>query len=280
MLNLKEKYRYLIKENRAVWAMNFYNLETLKAILFAAVEKESDVIVQVSPSTIDYYGDIKLIVESVKILREKIPLNIWLHLDHAKKLETVENAIKSGFDSVMFDGSELPYEENLELTKEAVAMASWKDIPVEAELGYVAKLGQKQTAGEAGFTRPEQAKEFVWETGVDSLAVAIGTAHGFYKEKPNLDFERLKKIREAIPSTALVLHGSSGLSEEDIVKSIVNGINKINVATELKNEFMHSLKNVLLNTDEIDIRKVFPQAIESVKKLAIRKFEIAEEVKI
>ena len=274
MTLLKEKYKMLTKSKETLFAMNFYNLETLQGLLKAASEKNESIILQVSPSSLDYMG-INVIAPMVKAAAEEFNVEVWLHLDHAKKLSTVEKALQHGFDSIMIDGSELPINENINITKEAVAMASWKNVPVEAELGYVAKLGQTQQAGK-GFTNPEEAKRFVSETGIDALAIAIGTAHGFYKEKPNLDFELLTKIRNILPNTVLVLHGSSGLPDEDLMKAMSLGINKINVATEFKNAFMNSLKENICDSDEIDLRKVFPKATNEVYKIAKHKLDLIQ----
>ncbi len=275
MKSLKKIYKTLAMKNETLFAMNFYNLETLQGLLKAAAAKKRSIILQVSPSSLDYMGA-KVIAPLVKASAEEFDVNVWLHLDHAKKLETVETALGNGFDSIMIDGSELDIEENIHLTKEAVALASWKDVPVEAELGYVAKLGQTQEPGK-GFTNPDEAKRFVSETGVDALAIAIGTAHGFYKETPKLDFELLRKIRKIIPNTVLVLHGSSGLPDNDLIEAMNSGINKINVATEFKDAFMTSLKRGICNTDEIDIRKIFPVAIEEVYGVAKQKLDLLEK---
>ncbi len=275
MKSLKEIYKTLAMKNETLFAMNFYNLETLQGLLKAAAAKKRSIILQVSPSSLEYMGA-KVIAPLVKASAEEFDVNVWLHLDHAKKLETVETALGNGFDSIMMDGSELDIEENIHLTKEAVALASWKDVPVEAELGYVAKLGQTQEPGK-GFTNPDEAKRFVSETGVDALAIAIGTAHGFYKETPKLDFELLRKIRKIIPNTVLVLHGSSGLPDNDLIEAMNSGINKINVATEFKDAFMTSLKRGICNTDEIDIRKIFPVAIEEVYGVAKQKLDLLEK---
>ncbi len=276
MLNLKDKYRELIASGGALIAMNFYNLETLRGILSAAKTSNAAVILQASTGTLNYIGDANATAKIAKALVESFGVQAWLHLDHATSLETVKSALDAGFDSVMYDGSALSYEENLEATKEAVAMASWKNVPVEAELGFVPKLGEEQKNDDSGFTSPAQAKKFAEETGINALAVAIGTAHGFYKEKPQLDFERLRAIRKILPNTALVLHGSSGLPDADVRKAIKFGINKVNVATELKDAFMRELKNVLQNSDEIDIRKVFPKATEKVTELAEKKIGLAQ----
>ena len=175
-----------------------------------------------------------------------------------------------GFDSVMIDASERPFEINVETTAKVVELAKSYGANVEAELGYVAKLGQEQSGG---FTTAEEASSFVAQTGVNALAIAIGSAHGFYKSTPKLDIERLKEIRQAT-DVALVLHGSSGIPHDIVKEAILNGIVKVNLATEIKDTFMRALKAHLLNSDEIDLRKVFPKAITPVVDLLIEKYRL------
>jgi len=273
---LNEKYIELLKNGKTVFAMNFYNLETLQGLLSAASETKSSVILQVSPGTVEYIGNCKIIRAMVSEMLSEFGVRGWLHLDHGKSLDLISEAVDAGFDSVMIDGSELEFQENINITKKAVRLAANKNISVEAELGYVAKLGQEQNGG--GFTRPDDAVQFVNATGVNALAIAIGTAHGFYKKTPKLDFDRLRKIRSALPVTALVLHGSSGLPDKDLIDAIRFGINKINVATEFKDAFMKELKERLINSEEIDIRKIFPYAIEKVKEIARHKFELSKMI--
>ncbi len=271
-MNLKDKYKDLVNNNSAIFAANFYNFETLKGLIEAAKELDTGLILQASVSTLNYLG-IQTTVALAKSMLEENNVTGWVHLDHGDSIEIVGKCIDAGFDSVMIDGSELPFEKNINLTKQVVEIAMEKDIPVEAELGYIAKLGQSQLK-EKNFTRKEEAKIFVEETGVDALAIAIGTAHGFYVDTPEINFKRLAEIRNALPDTALVLHGSSGIPHDDLKKAIELGINKINVATEFKNTFMKSLKNEISKTDNIDLRQVFPAAINEVKNLAISKFGI------
>ena len=164
-------------------------------------------------------------------------------------------------------------ENNIELSRKVVNLSKPFDVNVEAELGYVAKLGQD--AGKVEYTRPEDVKHFVDETWVDSLAVAIGTAHGFYKETPKLDFIRLAAIREAT-NVKLVLHGGSGVPDDSIRRAIQNGICKVNVATEIKDTFMRNLKQTLNTNDEIDLRKVFPTAILAVNELIQTKLKLMQ----
>jgi fructose-bisphosphate aldolase class II/tagatose 1,6-diphosphate aldolase GatY/KbaY len=271
-MNLKEKYLELRESDSAIIAANFYNLETLKGLLIAANELETSIILQLSKSSIDYIG-LHTVVGLAKAALKEYNVQGWLHLDHGNSFQLVKDCLEVGFDSVMIDGSELPFDENVQLAKRVVDLAVKFDVPVEAELGFIAKLGQELKT-EDKYTNTEEAKLFVEQTSVDALAIAIGTAHGFYKETPKLNFERLSKIRKALPDTTLVLHGSSGIPHDDIKKAIELGVNKINVATEFKNIFMKSLKENLNSTDNIDLRQVFPEAISSITELAKTKLQL------
>ena len=271
-MNLRDKIEQCKSECSSLIAANFYNFETLKGLLIAANELDSPIILQLSKSSIDYMG-LHTAVGLAKEALKEYNVQGWLHLDHGNSFELVRDCLEAGFDSVMIDGSELPFNENVELTRKVVELAYKYNVPVEAELGYIAKLGQEHDSVDK-FTKSEEAKLFVEKTNVHSLAIAIGTAHGFYKETPKLDFNRLIEIKKAIPNTALVLHGSSGIPHSDLGKAIKLGINKINVATEFKDVFMKSLKEILNSTDNIDIRQTFPGAINKVAELAKTKLSL------
>jgi fructose-bisphosphate aldolase class II/tagatose 1,6-diphosphate aldolase GatY/KbaY len=265
-MNLKEKLASLRKENRAILAVNFYNYETLRAIVTAVKTSGESVILQLSESSIHYMG-IETAVAMARSLTDAEGIDSWLHLDHGKDVGIVNRCIEAGFDSVMIDGSQLSFTENVKITSEAVNIAAKRNVCVEAELGYVAKLGQEQTFD---YTDPEQARRFVEETGVDALAVAVGSAHGFYTEAPRLALDVIEEIRLAT-NTALVLHGSSGIPHDQIQQAVRMGINKVNLATEVKDLFMKSLGHLLENTGEIDLRIVFPEAIGKVSELVENK---------
>lgn len=272
MTLLKDKLSEFRRSKKAILATNFYNYETLKAVLQAAKNANSPLILQLTQSSIDYMG----LENALNMGRTGLSfygVEGWIHLDHGGSIELAKKCIDAGFDSVMFDGSELSLEKNIELTLKAVKMAKSRDINVEAELGYVAKLGQSHN--KMGFTEPEDAQLFAKETGVNALAVAIGTAHGFYKEEPKLDFERLTAIAEAT-KIPLVLHGSSGVPDESIKKAVALGICKVNLATEIKNCFMKTLQKLLANESEIDLRKVFPPATEAVTTLIEEKLKLLQ----
>ncbi len=270
MLSLQEKWRELDRLNNAVLAINFYNFETLSSILKAAKRKQLPVIIQATRKTIQYLG-LDVTLGLAKSARKQYEVDAWLHLDHATDLDLIRQCIKGGFDSVMIDASEQPYRENIETTEKVVEMAKPHRVNVEAELGYVAKMGQSRE--KIRFTQPDEAKIFVEQTGVDALAVAIGSAHGFYDKEPRLDLELLGQIHDATPA-ALVLHGGSGIPPRQLKKAIKKGIRKINVATEIKNKFIGSLKSELQHTDDIDLRNIFPEAIKEVQHLIEDKLDI------
>lgn len=262
-MTLQEKFSELDSQNQALLAVNFYNFETLSAILQAAAAQNTGIILQSTKSTIDYLG-LEVTANLARAAIHQYDVDAWLHLDHAQDKELIKRALDAGYDSVMIDASEQPIEENRKVTRQVVEMAKPYGANVEAELGYIAKLGQSKER--ASFTQPEEAQEFVKSTGVDALAVAIGSAHGFYDKEPDLDIQLLNRIQESTPA-ALVLHGGSGIPDQQIQAAIQNGIRKINVATEVKNGFMNTLRDELPKSDEIDLRKIFPTAIYHVQNL-------------
>ena len=272
-MKLQNKLLELRSERKAILAANFYNLETLQAIIRGASDARAPIILQLSESSIDYIG-LYLAVQMAKTALQDSGVEGWLHLDHGSSIDLVQRCLDAGFDSVMIDASEKPMDENIKVSREAVRLAEPYGANVEAELGYIAKLNQKQD--QSGFTQPEDAKRFTRETGVNALAVSIGSAHGFYKEEPRLDIELLARIRATV-NTPLVLHGSSGIPDTTIVNAIKNGITKINLATETKNAFMRKLKADLVDTDEIDLRIVFPRATDSARELIQNKLRVISQ---
>lgn len=269
-MKLQQKLAELTIARKAILAVNFYNFETLSGIMKAANAMNEPVILQLSESTINYLG-LKMAAGLARKGLEQYRVTGWLHLDHGGSVELVKRCLDEGFDSVMIDASEKPFDENVKTTKEVVKIATQYDANVEAELGYVAKLGQQQVT--SVFTQPEEVKVFTELTGVDALAIAIGSAHGFYKSTPVLQIDLLKSIRE-VTNTALVLHGGSGIPDIQIKQAIQSGISKINLATETKNIFMQTLKEILAQTDEIDLRKVFPKAIDAIETLITYKIKM------
>ncbi|MEO8111657.1 MAG: class II fructose-bisphosphate aldolase [Ginsengibacter sp.] len=268
-MRLQEKFRELQKQKQALLATNFYNFETLKGVLEAASSLKKPIVLQLTKSSIDYLG-LTVAVNLAESMLKFYQVEGWIHLDHGDSYDLAAKCLDAGFDSVMIDASEKPFTENVQITKSVVMLAEKYGANVEAELGYVAKLGQKTS--KVSFTEPEDAKRFVEETGVDALAVAIGSAHGFYKEAPMLDLNRLSEIKK-VTDAALVLHGGSGIPHDTLREAIQRGICKINLATEIKNIFMKTLKNKLTNEDEIDLRKVFPVATNAVTELVKNKLQ-------
>lgn len=273
---LTQKMQQHTAEKRGLLATNFYNLETLHGVLAAAQELEQPLILQLTESSIQYMG-LNTAVNLARTGLQQYGVEGWLHLDHGGSVDLAQACLDAGFDSVMIDGSELPFEENIAITKEVVKRAQAYNANVEAELGYVAKLGQSHT--QQVFTQAPEAKIFVEETGINALAVAIGTAHGFYKEEPQLQFDLLAEIHEAT-AAILVLHGGSGVPAVQLQKAIELGICKVNLATEIKNIFMKTLQSILKNTEEIDLRKVFPKATRQVTTLVKEKLQIVENKRV
>lgn len=260
------------KEGYAVPAFNIHNLETIQTVVEAAVEMKSPVILAATPGTMNYAGRayIQAIAE-VAATENDIPIS--LHLDHHETIESIEASLKLGTKSVMIDGSHDSFEENIELTKQVVDMAHSYEATVEAELGKL--VGQEDDliveVKDAAYTDPDTVVEFVERTGVDTLAVAIGTGHGVYETEPELDFDRLEKVKNLI-DIPIILHGGSGLTDEDTQKCISLGCAKVNVSTELKTPFSKALRQFLINNpNESDTRKYMAPAKEKMKEAAIKK---------
>nr|WP_318384552.1 tagatose bisphosphate family class II aldolase [uncultured Enterobacter sp.] len=233
------------REGYAVPAFNIHNLETLQAVVEAAVELRSPLIVAGTPGTFSYAGTGNIVAIASDLARTfNHPLAI--HLDHHEAPGDIETKVAAGIRSVMIDGSHLAFEENVALVRQVTASCHRFDASVEAELGRLGGQEDDLIVSEKDtlYTHPQQAKTFVEQTGIDSLAVAIGTAHGLYTAEPRLDFERLAAIREQV-NIPLVLHGASGLPSHDIRRAISLGVCKVNVATELKEAFAAALKRYL-----------------------------------
>jgi tagatose 1,6-diphosphate aldolase GatY/KbaY len=268
--NMIDKLREMQETNSALLATNFYNYETLRGIMQAASHCNQPVILQLTKSSIDYMG-LSVAVNLAKSSLQEYNVEGWLHLDHSGSYDLVRECLDAGFDSVMIDASEKSLEQNIEITQRVVELAAKYGANVEAELGYIAKLGQSKE--KTGFTDPQEAKYFVQQTGINSLAVAIGSAHGFYTQEPKLDIQRLTEIHAAT-HISLVLHGGSGIPGNSLKEAIKNGICKINLATEIKNIFMQTLKSTMAHNEDIDLRNVFPSAIGAVSRLVEEKLNI------
>lgn len=259
------------REQRAVPALNFYNAETIRAHIEAARAEQSPLILQTTESTIKYLG-LSLIVAMARAAASELVTPVALHLDHGASLELAKSAIEAGYSSVMIDGSALPFDENCKLSRQVVELAHAAGVSVEAELGHVGQAASDDPM--AGYTQPDVAAEFVKRTGVDALAVAIGTAHGFYRGEVRLDFVRLKAIRDAVPSTPLVLHGGSGVPDDLVKHAIELGITKLNIGTEIKDTFTARIKRELAGSDDIDLRRTFAPAVAAVRELSRHKMRV------
>lgn len=242
ILNNAYTYKY------AVGSFNAYNYETIKGIIEAGIETDKPTIVAFGEK---YLENMTLDTASciVKSIAENISVPLCLHLDHCSDLQTVFRAIKAGFGSVMYDGSALPFEENVQNTKLVCEVAHACNVSVEAELGNLAS-GNKSHEGNdtdtEAYTNPLEAKKFVEKTNVDALAISIGTVHGFYKGKPNIRIDILQDINKLLQKP-LVLHGGSGTPKEDIINCIKNGIAKINVNTEISSYTIEKTTELLSN---------------------------------
>lgn len=274
LVSLRELLQEAKRWRYAVGAFNFSNLETLRAIILAAQRRSAPVIIQTSQTAIKYAG-LEYIVAMARVAGEQAGVPVVLHLDHGTDLATIEACIKVGYSSVMIDASHHSFTENIRLTKEVVAMAHAHGVSVEAELGRLAGQEDEISVGEreAAFTDPAEARAFVEETGVDALAVAVGTAHGLYRGEPHLDFLRLQQIAELV-SIPLVLHGASGVPDASIRQAIACGISKINIDTELRIAFYRAVKNFLDHHDTYDPRKFLSPAIDAMAELVEAKIDL------
>lgn len=257
----------------AVGAFNVENMEMVLAVIAAAQELHAPVMLQTTPSTVKYAG-LNAYYANVKAAADSVNVPVALHLDHGNSFDLAVQAVRNGYTSVMIDGSHASFEENIALTSRVVAVARPNGIPVEAELGKVGgKEDDLETEADTN-TDPLQAKEFVERTGIDSLAVAIGTAHGFYVGTPKLDKERLEQIHNVV-DIPLVLHGASGLSDQDVVECIQRGICKVNFATELRVAYTDGIKELIKEKPEIYDPKLLGKAgMERVKALVKDRMQV------
>lgn len=273
-MRLIEKLKEMQIQKRALLAANFYNLETCRGIVKASGTLGNPVILQLTPGSIKYMG-LKTATGIARTVSAEENTQTWLHLDHCNDILLIKSCLDEGFDSIMIDASDKNIDDNILLTRQAVKMAETYNVNVEAELGYVPKPNSEIENDK--FTEPADAKRFFEETGITSLAIAIGSKHGFYKGEPKLDINRLKEIRK-ITNAYLVLHGASGIPSAILREAISNGITKVNVATDTKDLFMKTLKEIMKNSDDIDLRNVFPLAINEIQKMIEQKIKIVSMI--
>jgi len=302
--NTKESFKRAMEGQYAVPAYNFNNLEQLQAIIFGCIESKSPVILQVSKGARNYANSTLLrhmamgAAEMAKEMGSSIP--ITLHLDHGDSFELCKSCIDSGFSSVMIDGSHLSYDENVALTKKVVEYAHARDVSVEGELGVLAGIEDEVSSEVSHYTKPEEVEDFVKKTGVDSLAISIGTSHGAYKFKlapgesvPPLRFDILEEVEKRIPGFPIVLHGASsvlqqyvqminqyggkmdsavGVPEEQLRKAARSAVCKINIDTDGRMVMTAMIRKVLIeNPSEFDPRKYLAPARDELKKMIIEK---------
>ena len=298
LVTTKNMFEKSMKEGFAIGAFNINNMEIIQGIVDAASENNSPVILQVSSSAIKY-ARMPYLIKMVEAAVETTNIPIALHLDHGPDFETCKECVDAGFTSVMIDGSKYSFEENIELTKKVVEYAHSKGVVVEAELGKLAGIEDdvNVAAGDAMYTDPDQAKEFVERTGCDSLAIAIGTSHGAYKFKgeARLRFDILAKVKELIPNTPIVLHGAStviqelvemcnkyggdipgakGVPDEILHEASLKGVSKINVDTDLRLAMTAQIRKVFVEEPAaFDPRKYLTPAREEVKNTVSHKMK-------
>lgn len=280
LVHIKEIIPKAMKKGYAVPAFNTFNLETTLAIVRGATNKKSPLIIQISETTIGYAGlkPITHIMETVA-KNEAVKIPVALHLDHGKSFHSVAECIQAGFSSIHLDASELPYDENVVLTKQGSEYAHKHGVWAQGELGTI--LGQKnliQGDLEEDLTKymtdPDEAEKFIRETDIDTLAPSVGAMHGLFKGKEKINFDILKALREKV-KLPLVLHGASGVSDEDVKETIKYGVSVINIDTRLRQAFTQTLRETLMtNVHEIDPRKILGPCIDTIQKAVEEKIEI------
>lgn len=264
------------KGNYAVPAFNFFTMENLIGIAQGAKNKNSPIIAMASVGAMKIMGEHN-VVRMCEGISEDFGINMVLHLDHCTEFDMIRRCVDNGFTSVMIDASSKSYEENVEVTRKVVEYASKYGVTVEAELGHVGGKEDDIVVDDMSvlFTEPEKAVSFVEATGVDCLAVAVGTVHGFYKSTPKLDFPRIQKIHEMLPNVPLVLHGGTGVPDDDFRKSIVMGIRKINVGTEFRVHGVFDVsKDGYINAAGDDPRAISKAVIAKCTAIAEEKIEV------
>lgn len=271
LVTTKGMFEKSMKEGFAIGAFNINNMEIIQGIVDAAQKQNSPVILQASSGAIKY-ARIKYLMKMVEAAVEETNIPIAIHLDHGPDFETCKMCIDNGFTSVMIDGSKYSFEENVALTKKVVDYAHERGVVVEAELGQLAGIEDDVNVSEedAKYTDPDQAKEFVERTGCDSLAVAVGNVHGVYSAEPKIRFDIIEEVNKEV-SVPLVLHGASGIGDEDIKKAIQCGIAKINIHTELCQAAMEAINE---HKDEpfLAVERAVRQAVKERAMYKIKLF--------
>ena len=263
------------KNKYAVGAFNVENMEMVLAVLSAAEETKSPVIMQTTPGTIKYAGA-DMYFANIRAAARRTRIPVACHLDHGSSLAVAVQALHAGYTSIMIDGSKLPFEENIALTKAVTEICRAVNIPVEAELG---RVGGKEdnldnTGSDNPYTDPDEAAVFVERTGCDSLAVAVGTAHGVYKGTPQINFDVLARIRERV-NIPLVLHGTSGVPDDQVIRCVSMGMCKVNYATDLRISYTYGVKKYMKeNPGVFDPKKYGAYGMEEVKRYVKERMQV------
>lgn len=259
----------------AVGAFNVENMEMVLAVLSAAEETNSPVIMQTTPGTVKYAGA-DMYFANIRAAARRTRIPVACHLDHGNSLAIAVQALHAGYTSIMIDGSKLPFEENIALTKTVTEICHAVNIPVEAELGRVGgkEDGLDNSQSENPYTDPDEAAVFVERTGCDSLAVAVGTAHGVYKGIPHINFDVLAKIHEAV-NIPLVLHGTSGVPDDQVIRCVSMGMCKVNYATDLRIAYTYGVKKYIKeNPGVFDPKKYGTYGMEEVKRYVKERMQV------
>ena len=274
LVTTKQMLKKAQEGHYAVGAFNVENMEMIIAVISAAEELNAPVIMQTTPSTVKYAG-LDYFLANIRVAASRANIPVAIHLDHGSSFDLASQAFRTGYTSIMIDGSHGDFESNVKVSKAVVDMCKSSGVSVEAELG---KVGGKEDDLDGGdgdiYTDPIEAKEFVERTGVDSLAIAIGTAHGMYKGEPKLDLDRLSSIREVV-SVPLVLHGGSGIPDSKVQEAIRRGICKVNYATDLRIAYTSGVNKYLSeNPKEIDPKKYNKAGLDAVKSFVKEKIKV------
>lgn len=275
LVPMTELTRQAKREKYAIGQFNMNNLEFAKAIMEAAERERAPFIYGVSEGAMKYMGE-RYVVALARVAHETSDIPVVLHLDHGSSFESVMRAIHLGFTSVMFDGSHLPLEENIRITREIVRVAHAMGISVEGELGTIGGVEDDLSVEDedAHIAKPDEAIRFYEETGVDALAIAVGTAHGMYKGKPHIRFDVIEAVAQAIP-VPIVLHGGSGVPDEDIRLAIEKGVGKINVNTENQVAMTKTIRTILQEKPDVyDPRKYLGPAMEAMREVVQQKMRL------
>lgn len=284
LMNMKDLLTVAQKNHFAVPAFNIGSDQLLKAVMKTVKELKSPVILEMSPDEFNFVGYAQIQAMLYEAAHTDVP--VCIHLDHGDSYETVVRAIQAGMTSVMIDASKLPYEENVAITKKVVETAHIANVSVESELGTIGTTGNSIEGGTEGviYTVPEEAKQFIEDTGIDTFACAIGTAHGIYPKdmKPKLRIDILKDITDQV-SVPLVLHGGSSNKDEEIAEAVKNGICKINISSDIKVAFYEQARKTLNeNPGYTEPLEIYPAAMEACGKVCadkIRLFNSQDKVK-